>query len=100
MTNTAAPAQYKALDLFVFALLITLASFPAAAVPFQGPLDYVVDVMTGTLARSASVLVIVVSGYAAWVGRLSWGIAGRIIGGIVLIFGGATLADLFIGEVG
>ncbi len=92
----------KRLDLLLFTALMLLMSFPAAAqtVPFQGPIDYVVDVLTGAFARSGAILIIVVSGYMAWVGRLSWGIAGQIIGGIVLIFGGATLADLLIGEVG
>lgn len=92
----------KRLDLLLFTAAMLLVSFPAAAqgVPFQGPLDYVVDILTGAFARSGAILVIVISGYMAWVGRLSWGVAGRIIGGIVLIFGGATIADLLIGEVG
>lgn len=94
------PTPYKTLDLLVFSLLIALISFPAAAVPFQGPLDYTIDILTGPFARSGAALAVVVSGYAAWVGRLSWGLAGRIVAGIVLIFGGATIADLFIGEVG
>lgn len=92
----------KTLNLVLFTLLLALASFPAAAqsTPFQGPIDWLIDVLTGAFARSAAVLVIVVSGYAAWIGKMSWNMAGRIIGGVVLIFGGATIADLIIGEVG
>jgi len=93
-------SKHLTLDLTVFLLIAVAFSHSAAAVPLQGPIDWLIDVLTTGLARSGAVLAIVVSGYAAWVGKLSWGLAGRIVAGVVLIFGGATIADLLIGEVG
>ena len=85
------------------ALLLFFVAQPAFAqdvAPFQGPLDWLISVLTGGFARSAAVLVVIVLGYMCFIGRMSWDWGGRLIGGIALIFGGATLADLFIGQVG
>lgn len=78
-----------------------VASVPevALAAPWDGPLQNLIDLLTGTTARLVAILALIVLGLMAMTGRMSWGIAGSIIGGIVLVFGAAWIADNFIGAV-
>ena len=81
-------------------VLLTMATMPsmafAAATPIEGALDFLLDLLTNGLARTAAILAIVVLGYLAWVGKLAVEMVGKFILGIVLIFGGAALVDLII----
>jgi type IV secretory pathway VirB2 component (pilin) len=57
------------------AVLLIFVAHPAFAddgSPFQGPVDWLISILTGTFARSAAVLVIILLGYFCWVGRMSW----------------------------
>jgi len=85
----------------LFLILVLVAVFPemAMAAPWDGPLQNIIDLMTGTTARLAAILAIIVLGFTAMTGRMSWGLGGMIILGIVLIFGSAWIADNFIGAV-
>ena len=85
----------------IFLLLLTFIGSPeiAVAAPWDGPLQTIIDLLTGTTARLAAILAIIVLGFMAMTGRMSWGIGGGIIGGIVLIFGAAWIADTFISSV-
>jgi len=71
----------------------------AQADPFSEALDWAVDLLTNGIARSAAILAIVIAGYLAWAGRITGEIAFRIILGIVLVFGGATIVDLVSGSI-
>ena len=71
----------------------------ALAAPWDGPLQNLIDLLTGTTARLVAILALIVLGLMAMTGRMSWAIAGSIIGGIVLVFGAAWIADNFIGAV-
>ncbi len=71
----------------------------ALAAPWDGPLQNVINLLTGTTARLMAILSLIVCGFMAMAGRMSWGLAGSIIGGIVLVFGAAWIADNFIGAV-
>lgn len=87
----------------IAALCFLFAAEPAFAqggTPFESIVQYIVDVLTGGLARTVAILAVVVLGYMAFAGYLTWLWFFRIVLGIVLIFGGATLADLLIGSVG
>ncbi|MCZ2719988.1 TrbC/VirB2 family protein [Erwinia amylovora] len=72
----------------------------AASDPISNGLEWLVDLLTTGIARSAAILAIVVLGYMAWAGRLSFRHAGFGIGGIVLVFGASSIADAIISAVG
>lgn len=82
-------------------LLVFLMASPelALAAPWDGPLQTLIDLLTGTTARLAAILAIVILGFMAMTGRMSWGFGASIIGGVVLIFGGAWIVDTMIGSV-
>jgi type IV secretion system protein VirB2 len=68
--------------------------------PVQSTLQQLVTVLTGTIATSLAVLAVIGSGFLAWAGRLTWGIAGSIIFGIVLVFGATQIVSFFQSAVG
>lgn len=82
-------------------LLACLALLPeiAMANPIEEGVDWVLDLITNGIARSVAIIAIAILGYLAWAGRITAGHAGQFIGGIVLVFGGATIVDLIIGAV-
>lgn len=93
----------KARWVWTLALLLLVLAEPAFAQggsPFESIAQYIVDILTGGLARIAAVLVIAILGYLAWAGLITVGAAFRAILGIILIFGAASIADLLIGAVG
>jgi len=85
----------------VLYLFLTMQSLMAAGggEPWDGPLDWFVETVTGPTGTTIAVIVIICAGLAAFVGRLTWAWAGRIAGGIILIFGAVTIADLLIETV-
>lgn len=72
----------------------------ASATPILNAINWVEDLLTSGIARSAAILAIAAMGYLAWMGQITGAVCGKFIAGIVLIFGGATLVDLIIGAVG
>ncbi|MCK8373815.1 TrbC/VirB2 family protein [Erwinia amylovora] len=88
----------------LFALVAALVFFPQMAFaaggdPIGDGLQWLIDLLTSGIARSAAILAIVALGYMTWAGRIQFKHAGFAIGGIVLVFGGATIADLIIAAV-
>ena len=81
------------------ALALILVPSLAFAGPIEDGVDWVLDLVTNGIARSLAIIGIVILGYMAWAGRLTWGRAGQWIGGIVLVFGGAAITDLIISAV-
>ncbi len=55
--------------------------------------------LTGTWARIVAIIAVVFTGFAWMTGRLSWGIAGSVIGGIILVFGAAAIVDGISGAI-
>ena len=51
-------------------------------------------------ATSLAVLAVIAAGFMAFVGRLTWGIAGSIVFGITLVFGSAQIVQFFQSAVG
>ena len=82
--------------------LVALALMPeiAHAAPWDGPLQKLIDLLTGTTARLFAILSIIILGFMAMTGRINWGMAASVVGGIILIFGASYLANLFIDSVG
>jgi type IV secretion system protein VirB2 len=90
------------LSLFATAVVMPDVAFAQStgAGPWTGTLNYVVSILTGAPARLLAIIAISALGVIALLGRMSWSWAGSIIGGVVLIFGAASIADLFISSVG
>jgi type IV secretion system protein VirB2 len=68
--------------------------------PVQSTLDQIVQLFTGTLGTSLAILAVISCGVLAWVGRLTWNLAGSIILGIVFVFGSANIVEFFKGAAG
>ena len=84
--------------LIAFAVLQPESAF-AAGQPWDNVVATITGIFTGGLARSIAILVVIGLGITAFFGRLSWKLAGGLIGGIVLIFGATAIADFFIAGV-
>lgn len=75
---------------------------PAAAQSLEltGPLQALVDILTGTVARLIAILAIVVYGFMMMSGRAEVKQGLMICFGIILVFGAATVVDLLTGGAG
>lgn len=83
-------------------LLACLAFLPeiAMATPIENGVDWVLNLLTNGIARSAAIIGIAVLGYMAWAGRITGEACGKFVLGIVLVFGGATIVDAIIAVTG
>ncbi len=68
--------------------------------PVQSTLTTLVSTLTGSIATALATLAVIACGFFAWSGRLTWGIAGSVIFGIVLVFGSAQIVQFFQSAVG
>ncbi len=68
--------------------------------PVQTMLQQLVSTLTGQIATSLAALAVIACGFMAWAGRLTWGYAGSIIFGIVLVFGASQIVSFFQSAVG
>lgn len=93
--------QKKVTFVGLFALVFVLNTYSLAhAGPIEQAVQWVLELLTSGIARSVAIIGCAVLGYMAFAGKLTWEKALQFIGGIVLIFGGATLVDALIGSVG
>ncbi|MDF2119206.1 TrbC/VirB2 family protein [Roseiarcaceae bacterium H3SJ34-1] len=88
-------------------VFLALSAFEAAAQssggtlqPVQSTLTQLVSALTGPIATALATLAVIACGFFAWSGRLTWGIAGSVIFGIVLVFGSAQIVQFFQSAVG
>lgn len=95
--------ELKAKQVFSLFALCVLVAAPdlalAAAQPWDNTINAVIGIFTGGLARAIAILVCIGLGVAAWLGKLSWKAVGGLVGGFVLVFGAAAIADFFIASV-
>lgn len=68
----------------------------AMAAPWDGAATTILGILTGGLTRTIAIIAVIACGIAAVFGKLSWDWAIKIVIGIVLIFGAATIVDLII----
>ena len=68
--------------------------------PVQSTLQTLVQTLTGPIATALAVLAVIACGFFAFVGRLTWGLAGSVIFGIVLVFGSAQIVQFFQSALG
>ena len=104
IVNSQAPHS-AALNRFVlaglaFAILTADAMAQGTLAPVQSTLQTLVTALTGPIATSLAILAVIACGFLAWSGRLTWGIAGSVIFGIVLVFGSAQIVQFFQSAVG
>lgn len=90
--------------MFAFAMICLVMAMPseahaAGAAPWENMVNSIIGFLTNGLSRAIGIVVIIGLGFAAWAGKLTWGLAGKVILGFVFIFGAAAIADLFIGSV-
>lgn len=91
------PLMVKRLKtLFIVMLLGSLNfAFAAGDTPWLDGLQKAIDIMTGKTATLFATLAVIILGYMAMIGKLEMGLAGKIIGGIVLVFGAPHVVSWF-----
>ena len=87
--------------LYLFLLTPTLFLSPRqahAAAAWEDALQKVIDMLTGNTARLLAILAVIGFGVGALFGRVSWRRAGEIVLGIAIVFGAASVVDMFMGQ--
>ena len=69
-----------------------------AASAWEDALQKVVDIFTGNTSRLLAILAVAGFGIGALFGRVSWRRAGEIVLGIAIVFGAASIVDMFLGK--
>ena len=87
-------------SLFLFSVADAAAQTGGTLQPVQSTLQQLVSTLTGPIATALATLAVIACGLFAWSGRLTWGIAGSVIFGIVLVFGSAQIVQFFQSAVG
>ena len=97
MSNTANASRRKLFLAISFGLIgIMLLSTDAMAQDaVTKALDKGVDLLTNRWARAAAIIALAVLGYGMWSGWWSKRMALGWVGGVALIYGGATIVDFF-----
>ena len=68
----------------------------ALAAPWDSTATKILDIFTGGLTRTIAIISVIACGIAAIAGKLSWDWTIKIVVGIVLIFGSASIVDYVI----
>ncbi|HEV2575500.1 TrbC/VirB2 family protein [Xanthobacter sp. VNH20] len=89
-----------ALTLLAISVVDAAAQSGGTLQPVQSTLTQLVQALTGPIATALATLAVIACGLFAWSGRLTWGIAGSVIFGIVLVFGSAQIVQFFQSAVG
>ena len=85
----------------ILLMSVTAASAQSSTLqPVQSTLTQLVSAPTGSISTALATLAVIACGFFAWSGRLTWGIAGSVIFGIVLVFGSAQIVQFFQSAVG
>ncbi|MBZ2207152.1 TrbC/VirB2 family protein [Massilia soli] len=106
-TTAAKPTTAHRADPFRLGLALTFvivfccSAEPAFAQsnPVQNMLNGVIGFLNSGVMRSLAILAVIAAGIAAYLGRITWGTGGMLMGGLILTFGAASLVDQFSGFV-
>ena len=85
----------KLMILLAFAAVLMIPE-TAMAAPWDSTATKILDIFTGGLTRTIAIISVIACGIAAIAGKLSWDWAIKIIVGIILIFGAASIVDYII----
>jgi type IV secretory pathway VirB2 component (pilin) len=88
----------QAATFLAFLALAFLAVMPeiAMAAPWDSTATRVLEIFTGGMTRTFAIIAVIACGIAAMAGKLSWDWGIKIIVGVVLIFGSASIVDYVI----
>ena len=100
ITRTGLARTGLALCFFLPGITSAAAQTSGTLQPVQSTLTQLVSALTGSIATALATLAVIACGFFAWSGRLTWGIAGSVIFGIVLVFGSAQIVQFFQSAVG
>jgi len=95
----------KNLNILILTCLIVLISadsaFAQAALFDSGTnfLQALVDLLTNTWARIIGIIAVIGVGILWMLGRLQWGVAAAVVGGLILVFGAPAIVDSVAGSL-
>jgi type IV secretion system protein VirB2 len=92
--STGLPPSVGRLNLLVVLFLSTLPSQAFAQDAVSKAIDKIVDLLTSEWAYGAAVIAVAIVGYRMLKGYMKFETAGWTIGGIIVIFGAATIVDM------
>lgn len=81
-------------------ILVQSAHAQTGLQPVQSVLQTLIGILTGPIASMIAILAVISCGFLAWTGRFTWGIAGSVIMGIVLVFGSTQIVAFFQSALG
>lgn len=100
-------SQPTILPLFVSVIALTAVlmllpdvafAFGGRGAPWERALQTLVDLLTGTTARLVAIIAVAAVGYMTFAkGMIPWGYGISVILAIAIIFGAASIVDLFAG---
>ena len=96
--NNAANANRSRVFLALSIAVLALTMLPIDAMAQDAvtkALNKGVDLLTNRWARAAAIIALAVLGYGMWSGWWSKRLALGWVGGVALVFGGATIVDFF-----
>ena len=82
---------------FIGLMWVTPAFADFGGLPWETPLQVIVNALNGTTGTLMATLAVMVVGVLALMGRISWEHAGAVLFGIVCIFGAARIVSIFNG---
>ena len=88
--------------LSLFAILLAPDSAQAQTALFDSGTNFLTalqNLLSSTWARLIGIIGVIFLGFMAIFGRLRWGIAGAVIGGIILVFGAPAIVDSIAGNI-
>jgi type IV secretion system protein VirB2 len=91
---------FKTVAFLSFALFAGDAFAQSGLQPVQSVLQSLISILTGPIASMVAILAVISCGFLAWTGRFTWGIAGSVIMGIVLVFGSTQIVSFFQSALG
>lgn len=83
----------KHLPIILTLLILPLTAFAQADNAINEGAQWILDLLTGGLARTAALIAVTILGYLALTGRMDMGRVLWVVIGIVIIFGGSTIVD-------
>jgi type IV secretion system protein VirB2 len=84
----------------VIAMIACLCVHPAfadSALPWETPMQIVLNALTGTTGTLLASLAVAAVGLLALAGRISWSLAGSVLFGIACLFGCVRIVAIFNG---
>lgn len=106
VTKIVSPALFRlaivqgAVVSIALAILTRTAFAQSSLQPVQSVLQTLITILTGPIASMIAILAVISCGFLAWTGRFTWGIAGSVIMGIVLVFGSTQIVAFFQSALG